>query len=95
MGMIKVFSHIYLFQGFDHETHNIKYLSESIVHTEWSLPVVLKRRDTWLHLGTTTPALFPFALWPFALVPFALSRHLLYTSFALYAICSIRHLLYD
>ena len=39
--------------------------------------------------GATTSALFPFALWSFALVPFALSRHLLYTSFALYVICSM------
>ena len=44
--------------------------------------------------GATTSALFPFALWSFALWPFALSRRLLYTSFALYVICSIRLLLY-
>ena len=28
-------------------------LSESIVHTEWSLPVVLKNRDTWLYMITS------------------------------------------
>ena len=46
-------------------------------------------------MDATTFALFPYDLWPFALVPFALSSHLLCTSFSLYSICSIPHLLYD
>ena len=42
--------------------------------------------DYSVHAGTMTSTLFPFALWPFTQVPFALSRHFLYTSYALYDI---------
>ena len=57
--------------------------------------VALKHLHSKVSDGATTSALFPFALWPFALVPFDLLSHLLYTSFALYSIYSIPHLLYN